>query len=134
MKIKFFTGLQPGIQLHFNETHFAGIKRTFVTIPVQATFSYILFPVKNNAMGVSVAAGAVFYKINDYIYKIKNGFIFNGELFYEISKRHKIKFGLEKQVDNTSFYYENNPPTPATKFNFSLNRLSMFVGCGFKIR
>ncbi|MBX2933465.1 MAG: hypothetical protein KF825_04415 [Ferruginibacter sp.] len=134
MKIKFFNGLQPGIQLHFNETHFADIKRTFVTILVQTTFSYILFPVKNNAMGVSVAAGAVFYKINDYIYKIKNGFIFNGELFYEISKRHKIRFGLEKQVDNASFYYENNPPSPATKFNFSLNRLSMFVGCGFKIR
>jgi len=131
---KLLMGLQAGVQFHFNETHFIGIERTFVTIPIQATIDYSIISFKNNALGIFIAAGGVFYKIDDYVYSIKNGFIFNGALFYELNKKHKIKFGLEKQIDNASFNYSINNQSSSELFDFPLNRISLFIGYIYKIR
>jgi hypothetical protein len=125
-------GIQTGIQFHFNEVHFIGIKRTYIAIPLQAAVDYEIPISAKNIVGVSLAAGGSFYKINDYVYKINNAFLFNGSFFYKINKKHSVKIGLEKQIDNASFHYNVNNPNSNEVYNFSLNRLSLFAGYGFK--
>lgn len=129
-KIK--AGIQTGIQFHFNEVHFIGIKRTYIALPLQATFDYAIPISTKNIIGVSFAAGGLFYKINDYVYKINNALLFNGSFFYKINKKQSVRIGLEKQIDNASFHYNANNPNSKEVFNFSLKRLSLFAGYGFK--
>lgn len=130
---KLFVGLQSGVQFYIKEVHFIGIKRTFVAIPLQVNIDCEEPISEERSAGISIAGGGLFYHVNDYVYKINNALLFNASIFCKINKKQKIKFGVEKQIDNASFYYGVNNPNSKEVFKFSINRLSLFLAYNVKI-
>jgi hypothetical protein len=96
-------GLQSGLYLHYQEKYFSNVERTSLSVPVMATFSYKLFDINSAQLGIDMEAGKIFYNIDEFQFKIKNGELYNISVFYTLNKKNTIKLGVEKQIDNVSF-------------------------------
>lgn len=127
-------GLQTGVIFFLRETHFIEIKRTFPAFPIQAA---VVFDTKINntkSAGIKLAPGLALYRIDDYIFQVKNAFLIDGEIFYKFSKRSRIKIGFSMMKEWTHFKQFLEPRQKTVQHEFTLNRNSVYVGYGFKLR
>lgn len=130
---KIAIGLASGVQAHFYPKHYNGLERTFVAVPIIITGDYNFSFFKKDVLGVFFAAGGQFYNVSYFGEQLHNSLIFTNAVFYKINKKGRIKLGIEKQIDFASVNYKNSSNTIEV-FHYPLNRLSIFLGVGWKIR
>lgn len=127
-------GIASGFYLHYLEKYFSNIERTTISFPLMATFRYKLIDIKVNQLGIDLAAGNNFFYIDEGVEKIKNGTILNASVFYIIHKRNIIKIGVEKEIDNVSFYFiADGQGYQNETFKYHVNRLSVKLSYGFQL-
>jgi hypothetical protein len=86
----------------------------------------------NNTGGIDAAGGRNFFHMGSYPLDRKNGWLYSASAFYTFKKRYIVKVGIEKQLDNSIYYYTSPVPTPHTEsFNYNLDRLALSLSCGF---
>jgi hypothetical protein len=130
----FLAGIQSGIYIYFLEEYISSAKRTTVSIPIQLTARYNLLTLKENSIGINLAAGLNFFKIYDRIEQYKNGQLLNASVFYSINKKNLLKIGIEKQIDNVSFYVYKASEYEANQiFKYKINRLSIALSYGIEL-
>lgn len=127
-------GLQTGIYAHFYERYFGQRIPITVTVPLMATFRCNLMNIKSNTVGINVAGGKNFFRIDADIDQLKNGWVFNASLFYLLNKKSMIKLGVEQEVDNAYVYFIGEYPyTKDETFKYHLNRVSASLSYCFVI-
>lgn len=128
-------GLKSGVHILFSEVYTSAAKKTSLSVPLQVSCRYSLYQFKENSLGLNISGGAILFQINgNNIEKYKNGMLFNTSAFYSI-KKNIIKFGIEKQIDNVTFYLnELNPYFTKEKFKYTINRLSLYLSYAFIIK
>ena len=130
---KIDVGLQTGAYIHYLEKYFSPVERTTLSIPVMATFNYKLIDINSKPFGIELAAGKIFYNIDGFPFKVKNGSLYNLSAFYTFTKKSAIKLGVEKQVDNVSVYLISDiPEYPNETYKYHLNRLSLMLSYSFR--
>ncbi len=125
-------GIKSGFYFHYYEQYFSAIERTTLTLPIMATLEYRLFKLKLNEGGIEIAAGKIFFNIDEFPFKIKNGNLFNLSAFYTVKTRSIFKFGVEKQIDRvkiTSF----SDRFPKEKYQYKLNRIALALSYGYRL-
>ncbi len=133
MSKKVSFGVQSGLYMHFSERYFNTTEHTSISIPLLATIDLTAKHFKTSLVGVSIAGGKNFFKIDDDEEVTKNGSLMNASIFYRF-KRNILKFGVEKQIDNVSFYYTApNILRKNEKFSYHLHRLAILFSYGFTI-
>lgn len=125
-------GLQSGLYVHFAEKFLTNVKYTKASVPVLANFSYKLFDINSNDLGISISGGKLFYSIDESVIKAKNASIYNLSAFYNVSNKSFIKLGIEKQNDNV-IITPDETEYPREKYKYHLKRFSLFLTYGFKI-
>jgi hypothetical protein len=130
----FRVGLQSEFYIHYSEKYFSNTPRTTLSIPLMATFSYKICDINLNQLGITVAGGKIFYKIDDGLFKINDGALYNVAAFFTMNKKSTVKLGIEKQIDNVGFYYTADEPGYKNEiYKYHLNRLSLFVSYGLRL-
>jgi len=131
----FKLGLQTGVYVHYLESYMSSKKRTTLTAPLQLTETYTLWKVKKNALGIAAATGLIFFSVDNYIEKFKNGALFNISVFYSKNNEGLLKFGIEKQIDYAIAYLKTiSQYSPEDLFKYRIKRLSFAVSYGIIIR
>jgi hypothetical protein len=131
---KINVGIQSGIRLFIYETHFLNIKRTFVAIPLQGLLNYEYPLRKNSSIGIEIAPGFLFYKIDDFVYKIKNAFLLDAFAYYKFDKRHKVKIGIDILKEYASFDFKLNNSNTDEIFKFPVQRTSILLGYSYSLK
>jgi hypothetical protein len=130
---KIGVGLETGAYLHYLEQYFSNVERTNLSMPFMVTFSYKIININSNYLGIELAGGKIFYNIDEFSFKIKNGSLYNLSGFYNFSKRSTIKFGVEKEFDNVSL--QLNPDSSGYQnqiYEYKLKRVSLTLSYCFK--
>lgn len=133
---RFEVGLQSGLYLHYLENYFSNAKRTTLSIPIMATFTYNLFDINSHQAGIEVAGGPIFYNIDEFQFGIKNGVIFNASTFYTITKKSTINLGVEKQIDHAWSYFPGDDWGRGYKHEtckYHLTRLALALSYGLRL-
>ena len=127
-------GVQSGLYMHYLEKYFSNIQRTNLSMPIIGTVSYKLFDINTSKFGIDVSAGKIFYNIDEFQFKVKNGALYNMSVFYSPTKKSTIKLGAEKQVDNVWFYFTADEQGYQNEtYKYQLNRLSLILSYSFKL-
>ena len=125
-------GLQSGIYAHFYQP--GRPAPISVTVPVMATLRVNFINIESNALGVNIAGGKNFFKIDIGPLTMKNGWLFNAAVFYLLNKKSIIKLGVEPQIDNGYVYFiANGPYQKDETFKYHSNRTAIFFSYGFII-
>lgn len=127
-------GIRSGVYIYIMEEYVSIAKRTTISVPLEITGRYKVFDIRNNSLGINLEAGFNFFNVYDRIERYNNGKLLGASAFYLIRKKHLIKFGVEKQIDNVSMYvYKINPYSPIQIFNYKINRLSFALSYGTRL-
>lgn len=110
------------------QKHFLDIKRTFVAIPLQTSLDYCTKFDGKSLLGLRLSPGILFYKIDENIFKIKNAFLLNTELYYGISPQSKINIGFNLPKEKTKFEDYLDVQNKYVNHNFSINRTAILLG------
>lgn len=125
----FSLGLKTGIYVYFQETYLTAAQHTSVSVPIELAGRLKILDMGKNSAGIDLSAGINLYSINDVIEHYGNGKLINVSLYYLAKKKHLVKIGIEKQIDNVQFIItESNP----NLFNYKINRLSIILTYGIK--
>ncbi len=126
-------GVQSGVYINFLEEYVSIAQRTTISVPLQLTVRYKLLISKENSLGINVAAGLNFFNVYDRIERYRDGKLLNASIFYLINNKHLLKIGIEKQIDNVTFYvYKLSEYNPNEIFKYKKNRLSIALSYGIR--
>ncbi|GAB2826720.1 hypothetical protein [Ferruginibacter profundus] len=130
-------GLQTGIHVHYSEHSpvIYNLKRTTLRPSLQLTQRYTIWAPEKSTIGIEAAEGFIFFSQDDYIYKFRNGALFNLGIFYSKNNEGLLKLGIEKQIDYVTAYLKTiSQYSPEDFFKYRVKRLSFAVSYGITIR
>ena len=124
-------GIRSGFYFHYYEQYFNAIERTTISIPVMATLEYKLFNLKSNEGGLEIAAGKIFFEIDEFPFSLKNGNLYNISAYYNVKTRSIFKLGVEKQTDHVTISAFPEQYS-GEKYQYHLNRIALSLSYGFR--
>lgn len=130
---RFSGGIQTGVFIFFRETHFLGTVRTFPAIPIQATFDVNKKLNEKQEFGVKLAPGILLYEVDEVVYHVTNALLLDGELYFNFSKKSKLRLGWRSIQEWANFEYYLTNTNATVKHKFQLARNSVYAGYSFLI-
>ncbi len=128
-------GIQSGIYVHYQEKYSTGIKRTTITLPLQLTARFSMLNYKDNVIGFNVAAGILFFRLDEFIDTYNNSSLVNTSVFCKTKNGSILKIGMEKQADFVTVNLKNlSQYSPEETFKHPIKRLAFAISYGIVIK